>query len=57
MPGSGDDVIVLPTGVLKLGADYMVTVTLLGDYKTSTPASQTFKWNATMVTLPKFVVK
>jgi uncharacterized repeat protein (TIGR02543 family) len=42
---------------LKLGTDYTVRVTLPKGYKLSTPASQMFKWNATMVTLPKFVVK
>src|SRR4030095_7162643 len=44
-------------GALKLGIDYTVKVSLPKGYKLSTPSSQTFKWNATMVTLPKFVIK
>jgi len=42
---------------LKLGTDYTVKVTLPRGYKLSTPSAQIFKWNASMVTLPKFVVK
>jgi List-Bact-rpt repeat protein len=42
---------------LKLGMDYTVKVTLPKGYKLSTPTAQVFKWNATMVALPKFVVK
>jgi hypothetical protein len=42
---------------LKLGTDYTVKVTLPKGYKLSTPTAQVFRWNATMVSLPKFILK
>ena len=44
------------TGGLKIGSDYTVKVTLPKGYKTSMPASQTFRWGATTIKLANFVV-
>ncbi len=45
------------TSGLKLGMDYTLKIVLPKGYKSATPASQTFRWNATMVTLQRFVLK
>jgi len=41
---------------LTLGAGYTVKVTLPKGYKSSTPASQAFTWQANEVTLRNFVL-
>ena len=45
------------TGALKPGMDYTVKVTVPKAYKTATPSTQTFTWNATMVSLSRCVLK
>jgi hypothetical protein len=42
---------------LKLGTYYTVKVTLPKGYKLSTPSSQVFKWSATTVSLPNFILR
>ena len=42
---------------LNPGTSYAVKVILPKGYKSCSPASQTFKWTATMVSLQKFVMK
>jgi hypothetical protein len=41
---------------LKLGLEYTVKVTLPKGYRISTPATQTFKWRGTEITLSNFVL-